>query len=62
MTWNLSLCMGNKNKYPFLWAFPGGSDNKESARKPRDLDSIPGSGTPGKGKVTYSSILAWRIP
>ena len=28
-----------------------------------DLDSIPGLGrSPGEGKGTFSSILAWRIP
>ena len=28
-----------------------------------DLGSIPGSGrSPGEGKATHSSILAWRIP
>ena len=28
-----------------------------------DLGSIPGLGrSPGEGKATYSSILAWRIP
>ena len=29
----------------------------------RDVGSIPGSGrSPGGGKATRSSILAWRIP
>ena len=29
----------------------------------RDMGSIPGLGrSPGGGVVTYSSILAWRIP
>ena len=39
------------------------SAGKESACNARDLGSIPGSGrSPGKGKATHSSILAWRIP
>ena len=28
----------------FLWGFPGGSDNKESAYNAGDLSLIPGSG------------------
>ena len=29
----------------------------------RDVDSIPGLGrSPGEGRATHSSILAWRIP
>ena len=36
---------------------------KESTCKAGDLGSIPGLGrSPGKGKATHSSILAWRIP
>ena len=46
-----------------LWGFPGGSDRKESARDAGDLGSIPGLGrSPGVGKATHSSILAWRTP
>ena len=34
----------------FLWDFPGGSDDKESAHNVGDLGSIPGSGrSPGEG-------------
>ena len=44
-----------------LWVC--GSAGKESACNTGDLGSIPGSGTSlEKGMVTYSSILAWRIP
>ena len=44
-------------------SFPGGSDGKDSASNPRDLDSIPGSErSPEKEMVTHSSVLAWRIP
>ena len=43
--------------------FPGGSDSKESAYNVRELGSISGLGrTPGGGKATHSSTLAWRIP
>ena len=36
---------------------------KESACNAGDLGSIPGLGrSPGEGKATNSSILAWRIP
>ena len=34
----------------FKWGFPGGSDNKESARNAGDPGSIPGLGrSPGEG-------------
>ena len=40
---------------------PSGSDGKEYACNAGDLGLIPGSErSPGEGKVTYSSILAWR--
>ena len=40
-----------------------GSDGKESTCNLGDLGSIPGLGRPlDKGKVTHSSILAWRVP
>ena len=43
--------------------FPGGSEVKASAYNAGDLGSIPGPGrSPGEGKQTHSSILAWRIP
>ena len=43
--------------------FPGGSDSKESAYNVGELGSISGLGrTPGGGKATHSSTLAWRIP
>ena len=43
--------------------FPGSSGGKESACSAGDLGSIPGLGrSPGEGKATHSSILAWRIP
>ena len=36
---------------------------KESAYNVGDLGLIPGLGrSPGEGKATHSSILAWRIP
>ena len=49
--------------------FPGGSAGKESTCNAGDLGLIPGL-IPGtaqedpleKGTVSYSSILAWRIP
>ena len=51
--------------------FPGGSGGKESACRPGDLGSIPGSErSSGKGNgsilfiitAEYSSLLAWRAP
>ena len=46
--------------------FPGGSMVKNppaNAGDTRDMGLIPGSGrSPGGGKATCSSILAWRIP
>ena len=41
--------------------FPGGSAGKETTCNAGDLGSIPG-GKDQKGRVTHSSILAWRIP
>ena len=39
-----------------------GSAGKESACNAGDLGSIPGLGrSPGEGKGTHSSNLAWRI-
>ena len=43
--------------------FPGGSHGKESACNAGDPGLIRGLvRSPGKGKATHSSILAWRIP
>ena len=43
--------------------FLKGSAHKESACNAGDLDSMPGLGrSPGEGKATHYSILAWRIP
>ena len=43
--------------------FHCGSTGKESTYNVGDLGSIPGLEDPlEKGKATYSSILAWRIP
>ena len=43
--------------------FPGGSYGKESACNAGDLVWSLGQEDPWeKGMVTYSSILAWRIP
>ena len=45
------------------WGFPGGSNGKESARSARDPVQSLGREDPlENGKVTHSSILAWRIP
>ena len=52
----LGQCMVTK------W-FPRSSAGKESAHSAGDLGWIPGLGrSPGEGKATHSSILAWRIP
>ena len=46
-----------------MQGFPDSSVGKESACNAGDLGSIPGLGrSPGEGKATHSSILAWRIP
>ena len=49
-----------------LWGFTGGASGKESAcrcKRCKDMGLIPGSGrSVEKGKATYSSILAWKIP
>ena len=43
--------------------FPGGSAGKESTWNVGKLGSISGLGrSPGEGKATHSSILAWRSP
>ena len=43
--------------------FTESSVGKESACNVGDLGLIPGLGrSPGEGKATHSSILAWRIP
>ena len=48
--------------YPIM-SFPGSSDGKASAYNEGGPGSIPGSGrSPGEGKVTHSSIHAWKIP
>ena len=47
----------------FTVHFPCGSSGKESSCNAGDLGSIPSWERPlEKGKVTHSSILAWRIP
>ena len=48
---------------PVFLVFPGGSAGEESACNAGDLGLIPGLGrSPGAGKATHSSILAWGIP
>ena len=43
--------------------FPGGPDSKASVYNAGDPDSVRGSGrSPGEGKATHSSTLAWKIP
>ena len=46
--------------YPFIMAFPGGLEGKESACNAGDLGLIPGLGrSPGKGKhypLQYSGL------
>jgi len=54
---------GTLNVLPSPLGFPGGSAGKESTCGVGDLGSIPGlRRSPGEGKATRSSILAWRIP
>ena len=53
----------NRLPTPVVWGFPGGSAGKESACHAGDLGLIPGLGrSPGKGKTTHWTLLAWRIP
>ena len=48
---------------PVFLGFPCDSAGKESACNAGDLGSIPGLEDPlERGKATYSSVLAWRIP
>ena len=48
---------------PVIFGFPCGSVGKEHACNVGDLGLILGLGrSPGEGKTTHSSILAWRIP
>ena len=56
------LCNSAGNWIPtkFIQVHPGGSDGKDSACSAGDLGSIPGLRR--QGRVTPSSILAWRIP
>ena len=43
--------------------FPSSSDSKASTCYAGDPGPIPGSGrSPGEGKATHSTILAWRVP
>ena len=49
--------------YISLMGFPDSSAGKESTSNEGDLGLILRLGRcPGKGKATYSNILAWRIP
>ena len=53
----------NKLPTPVFLGFPGSSTGKESTCNVGDLGLILGwKDTLEKGKVTHSSILAWRIP
>ena len=43
--------------------FPGGSDGKEATCNVGNLDStLRLGGSPGGGRRTHSSTLAWKIP
>ena len=43
--------------------FPCGLAGKEPVCNAGDLGLVPGLGrSPGEGKATHCSILAWRIP
>ena len=56
---------GEGMDYPlqYSWASLVAQLVKISACSVGDLGSIPGLGrSPGRGKATHSSILAWRIP
>ena len=47
--------------FAFHWDFPGGSDGKASVYNAGDLGSSPGLGrSPGEGKATHSSTIAWK--
>ena len=48
---------------PVFLGFPCGSAGKESTCNEGDLALIPGLGrSPGEGKGSHSSTLAWKIP
>ena len=47
----------------WIMGFPYDSADKEPDCNAGDQGSIPELGrSPGEGKATHSSILAWRIP
>ena len=56
----VKTCLLNDQSYGFIWAFPGGSDSKESACSAGDPGSNPGLGR--SPEEENGSILAWRIP
>ena len=63
LTFVLNLIQEILMELYFKLGFPGGSDIKESSCSAKHLGSTSGSGrSPGEGKATHSSILAWRIP
>ena len=62
--WNVdNTCLADLNNIYKMLGFSESSVDKESTSNVGDLGSIPGSGRfLEKGKATYSTILAWRIP
>ena len=50
--------------YIYIFAYPGGSEIKASARNVGDLGSIPESGrSPGEGNDNpLQCVLAWKMP
>ena len=52
-----------KATHASILGLPCGLAGKESTCNAGDLSSVPWLGrSPGEGKATHSSILAWRIP
>ena len=46
----------------YLWAYPGGSDGKESACSAGDPGLVSGLEGPLEEGKAKSSVLAWKIP
>ena len=53
----------NWHCFTYIYSCSCGSAGEESTCSAGDLGLIPGLGrSPGEGKPTHSSVLAWRIP
>ena len=63
---DIATVMQYKNNYDFYWwqGFPGGSDDKESAKQEMQEMWVRPLGQEDlleEGMATHASVLAWRI-